>query len=307
VPNVLLDRFGDFPASTQNMKRDDFHCPSRRRFLTLAAAAGGAALMPWRPLAWASEEDKDAYRGLPIGIQSYTLRNFTLPEALRHIRGLKLHYVEFFSAHFPLDASPEKIAEMKELMAESKLKITAHGVTGFGGDHEANRKVFEFAKAAGIKNITADPAPDSFDSLDKLVEEYDIRIAIHNHGPGARYDGLETVQKAVKDHHELIGACVDTGHVLRSAQDPVEWIRELGPRVFALHIKDVAEKQDRTHDVVIGTGHLDVVGMFKALKEVKFPADGSLSIEYESNPENPVADVEECLAVARKAIPEAGW
>lgn len=279
---------------------------SRRGFLSLAAA-GGAAMLPLSRLAFASEDKSDPYRGLPIGIQSYTLRNFNLNEALRHIRGLNLHFVEFFSAHFPLDASAEKIAEMKDLMQQSKLKITAHGVTGFAADHEANRKVFEFAKAAGIKNVTADPAPESFESLDKLVEEYDIRIAIHNHGPGARYDGLDTVQKAVKDHHPLIGACVDTGHVLRSAEDPVRWIRELGPRVFALHVKDVAEKQDRTHDVIIGSGHLDVVGMFAALKEIKFPSDGSLSLEYESNPDNPMADVEECLAVAREAIPKAGW
>jgi sugar phosphate isomerase/epimerase len=263
-------------------------------------------LLPGSRAAWASDEE-DAYRGLPMGIQSYTLRNFNLNEALRHIRGLKLHFVEFFSAHYPLDASPDKIAEMNDLLKEARLKISAHGVTGFGGDHEANRRVFEFAKAAGFKNITANPEPNSFDSLEKLVKEFDIRIAIHNHGPGALYDGLETVQKAVKDKHPLIGACVDTGHVLRSAEDPVKWIRELGPRVFALHIKDVAEKQDKTHDVVIGTGHLDVVDTFKALKEVKFPADGSLSIEYESNPDNPVADVEECLAVAREAIPKAGW
>lgn len=251
---------------------------------------------------WAEEKEKDPYAGLPMGIQSYSLRKFNLADALRHIQGLGLHYVEFFGAHFATNASPEKIKEMEGLLAKAKLKISAHGVNGFGKDHGANRKIFEFAKAAGICNITADPAPDSLYSLDKLVEEFDIRIAIHNHGPGHRYDGLETVQKAVKDRHKLIGACVDTGHVLRSAEDPVKWVRELGPRVFALHIKDVAERKDRTHDVVIGKGHLDVPGLFAALKKMAFPADGSLSIEYESNPDNPVSDIAECLTVARAAI-----
>ena len=98
------------------------------------------------------------------------------------------------------------------------------------------------------------------------------------------------------------GACVDTGHVLRSNEDPVKWIHELGPRVFGLHIKDVAEKQDRTHDVIIGKGHLDVVGLFKALRQIKFPADGALSLEYEANPMNPIDEMKACLEVAREAI-----
>jgi inosose dehydratase len=276
---------------------------SRRRFLAVSAGAASASVaLSGLPSLAAEEKEPDPYAGLPMGIQSYTLRKFNLTDALRHIQGLGLHYVEFFSAHFDPAASAEKIAEMKSVLAKAKLKLNAHGVNGFGKDHAANRKLFQFAKAAGFRNITADPAPDSFGSLDKLVEEFDIRIAIHNHGPGHRYDTLEHVQKAVKDHHKHIGACVDTGHVLRSAEDPVKWIAELAPRVFALHIKDVAERQDRTHDVVIGKGHLDVEGMFRGLKKISFPSDGSLSIEYESNPDNPVADVAECLTVARAAI-----
>jgi sugar phosphate isomerase/epimerase len=278
-----------------------FQRVSRRRFLAVSAAASAAAALSRGGL-WADDKEADPYAGLPMGIQSYSLRNFDLTEALRHIQGLGLRYVEFYSKHFDPASSSDKIAEMKGVLAKARLTINAHGVHGFSKNHAANRKLFEFAKAAGFRNLTADPAPDSFDSLEKLVEEFDIRIAIHNHGPGHRYDGLASVQKAVKDRHKHIGACVDTGHVLRNAEDPVKWIDELGPRVFALHIKDVAEKQNRTHDVVIGKGHLDVEGLFRTLKKIRFPADGSLSIEYESNPNNPVADIAECLTVARAAI-----
>jgi sugar phosphate isomerase/epimerase len=287
---------------------------SRRRFLaaTSAAAAAGAAWFDVRHFlaaAGAAENGKgpaaDLYGGLPMGIQSYTLRNFKVDQAIRHVEGLGLHYIEFFSAHYPLNADADQVARMNALLAKPQIKPTAHGVNGFSKDHAANRRVFEFAKRAGIKTITADPAPDSFDSLDKLVAEFDVRIAIHNHGPGARYDKLASVQKAVAGHHKLIGACVDTGHTLRSDEDPVKWIHELGPRVFALHIKDVAERKAQTHDVVIGTKHLDLVGMFKAMKKVKFPADGSISLEYESNPANPIDDVRQCLIAAREAIAKA--
>ena len=91
---------------------------------------------------------------------------------------------------------------MKDQTAALGIKMTSHGVNGFGKNHDANRQISEFAKKAGLKNISADPSEDSFDSLDKLVEEYGIRIAIHNHGPGARYSKVVDVLNAVKDHHK---------------------------------------------------------------------------------------------------------
>lgn len=285
---------------------------SRRTFLarSSAMAAGVALSGQWLAAAEPKPADPkvaaDVYRGLPIGIQTYTLRNFDTEQAIRHMQGLGLHYAELFTKHLATNAAPEQISAVKARLAEAGIKMNAHGVHNFTANEAQNRQLFEFAKAAGIGTITANPQPDSFDSLDKLCEEYKIRIAIHNHGPGALYDGLESVQARVKDRHPLVGACVDTGHVLRSGQNPVEWVKELGPRVFALHIKDVAEKQNKTHDVIIGQGHLDVVGLFTAVKEIKFPADGVISMEYEAHPDNPVEEVQACLKVAQAAI-EKVW
>jgi sugar phosphate isomerase/epimerase len=201
-----------------------------------------------------------------------------------------------------LDSSDAQIQQMLATLGRAQIKLRAHGVNGFTADHEANRRVFEFAKKAGIRNITANPERDSFDSLDRLVEQYDIRICIHNHGPGALYDKLDDVVSAVKGRHAHIGACIDTGHTLRSNEDPVEWVKSLGPRVFALHLKDVAEKTGRTHDVVIGAAHLKLVDLFKTLQDIGFPADGSISLEYESNPDNPIDDIKQCLSAAAAAI-----
>jgi sugar phosphate isomerase/epimerase len=176
-------------------------------------------------------------------------------------------------------------------------------VHGFSKNHEANKQLFDFAKRAGVKVITANPEPDSFDSLDKLVAEYDIRIAIHNHGPGALFDKLDSVTKAIAGHDKRIGACVDCGHYLRSGEDPVKCVLELGDRVYGVHIKDEKEMNTKASDnVVIGKGHLDVVGLFKALRQIKFPADGSLDLEYEANPANPIDDMKACLEVAKEAI-----
>lgn len=282
---------------------------SRRRFLALSTAAAAGATFFDAPKALRAAgllNADDPYLGWPIGVQSYSLRSFDLHEAVRHIQGMGLHYVEFYSKHLSPDATDDTIAETKKLLASADITLNAHGVNGFSADHDANRKVFEFAKKAGVKNITANPKPDSFDSLDKLVAEFDIRVCIHNHGPGALFDKSDDTLNAVKDHDKRIGACVDTGHYIRSNEDPVEVIRKLGDRVFAAHIKDDTHKGDKgSHNVVIGQANLDVAGVFKALKEINFPADGSISLEYEANPENPIDEMKQCLAVAREAIAKA--
>jgi sugar phosphate isomerase/epimerase len=272
-----------------------------------AAAAAGATLFEAADILSAAGllDQDDPYGGWPIGVQSYSLRNFNTLEAVRHIQGMGLHYVEFYSKHLSLQASDAEISATKKLLNEADITISAHGVNEFTKNHEANRAIFDFAKRAGIRNISANPRPDSFDSLDKLCAEYDIRIAIHNHGPRALYDKIDDVKTAVAGRHPLIGACIDTGHFIRSKEDPVKAVYELGPRVFGLHIKDEEKQEERSRNVVIGTGHLDVIGLFRALKKIKFPADGSLSLEYEANPENPIDDMKQCLVVARKAIAKA--
>lgn len=275
---------------------------SRRKFLGMSAAAVGSLAAP-RFLRSADSDNQ--YGGFNLGLQSYTLRNFPVDQALEEINKLGLHSVELFSAHFPLKSTDSEIEAMKSRTAALGIKITGHGVNPFTKDHDANRRWFEFAKKAGIRNISADPTEDAFGSLDKLCEEFDIRIAIHNHGPGARYDKVSDVLNAIKGHHPHIGACADLGHYIRSAEDPVRVINLLEGRLYGIHLKDFADQKSKTKGVILGKGHLDVVGVFKALKKVNFPADGCLALEYEENPKDPLAEVKECLAVASEAAKKA--
>tara|TARA_Y100000588_G_scaffold82822_1_gene87233 strand:+ start:4948 stop:5841 length:894 start_codon:yes stop_codon:yes gene_type:complete len=291
---------------------------NRRSFLqgTLSAAAAAGAtwfdvpelLAKSVKLSKARAESLRKYGGFPMGIQSYSLRAFGIDGkegALQKIDDLGLHWVEFFGRHYPITPDKVKIAEMNAKLAKHDMSVSSHGVNGFGNNHEANEKIFQFAKLAGIPNISADPRPDSFESLDKLVEKYNVRIAIHNHGPGHRYNKIEDCLKAVKGHDKRIGFCADLGHFIRSAEDPVEVVNRLGDRLYGIHLKDFAEQKQRTKGVIIGKGHLDVVGVFKALKKVGFPADGALSLEYEENAANPIPDIKECLAIAAEGAQKA--
>jgi sugar phosphate isomerase/epimerase len=275
----------------------------RRRFLAVSTGAFAAWLGAARTLRAVDEDD--GWGGFPVGIQTISFRRDGLPEAIRHVREMGVRWIEFSAGtHLRATASDAQISEVRRLTEAAGLRASAHGVNRFSEDHAANRRVFEFAKRLGIRTITANPQPDggTFASLEKLVAEYDLRIAIHNHGPGALYDRLDDVVKAVKDRDRRIGACVDCGHFLTSGEDPVKCLRTLGERVHGVHLKDHAESGKKSPDVVIGRGQLDVVGLFRALRRVRFPADGALSLEYEANPEDPTEEIKASLAAIKDAI-----
>jgi sugar phosphate isomerase/epimerase len=277
----------------------------RRAFLTTSAALAAAASLP-RPLFAA--EGNDPYGGFKMGLQSYSLRAFEVEEALAHTRTLGLKYWEAYPRHVPLTTVPAEVDKAKQMLKEHGVQLIAYGVVPFSGDETAARRMFDFAHAMGLASISANPQKNAatFDLLDKLCEEYKIPIAIHNHGPRAEYDKIADVEEWTKDRHPLVGACVDTGHFLRSDENPVEAIERLGKRVFGVHLKDVrtvagAEgKPSQKIMTILGEGDLDIVGCLAALRKLEY--DNCLSLEYEENAQKPLGDIEVCLEHVRKAV-----
>lgn len=296
----------------------------RRRFLQTSAALAGAALVG-RSL-WAAEEDP--YGGFKMGLQSYTLRAFDAETALQHTKRLGLKYWEAFPRHIPMGTLPEHIRQEKALLDSAGVTLLSYGVLGFDANETKAREAFDFAKAMGLVSISANPNRDkeTFDLLDRMVEEYEIPIAIHNHGPGALYDKIDDVLEVVHDRHPLIGACVDTGHYIRSNEDPVEAIQKFGKRVFGVHLKDArtivdpdelarlkrelpegrVRQLEREGKIftILGEGELDVTGCLRALRKLDYQR--SLSLEYEENEANPLSDVELCLKKVRESVAELG-
>jgi inosose dehydratase len=281
---------------------------TRRQWLQAGAASTlGLAGVP-SLLGDDAKPAKGPYGDFIMGAQSYCFRNFATEQALKRTRDLGLRYIEFYQKHAPITDKPEPIKALLKLCHEYDITPVAFGVQRFTKSHDANKKVFEFGKALGLKGFSADPDPDSFDSLDKLVDEYKLTIAIHPHGPIGggklhRWYAAEVILAAVKDHHPLIGSCLDTGHLIRAAEfgkklDPAAEVRVMGARNFGMHLKD-HDNQKHT-DVVFGKGALNVPAVLKALKEVKFK--GWISIEYEAHPNDPSPDMRACLAVMKDAV-----
>ncbi|MBI4585184.1 MAG: sugar phosphate isomerase/epimerase [Planctomycetes bacterium] len=282
----------------------------RRAFLAQGMLAGAALSLPAvlaeGAFAAVLDEKKaggsDPYGGFKMGIQSYSLRHFEFRKMVDILSGdLSIKWVELYPGHFPMEAEESDYRMRRRHMRQGGVTPAAYGVVPFKKDAGANRKVFEFAKRMGLLSISADPDPDSFDSLDKLLEEFKIPVAIHNHGPGSRYDKIEVIDKAIKDHHKLIGLCVDTGHFLRSEVDPVEVVKHFKERVYGVHLKDVKNLEGgKKKFTVLGEGDLKTVELLKALREAKF--NGCMALEYEEEEQSPVASIKRCLESMKESV-----
>ncbi len=285
---------------------------SRRQFLATSAALAGSAVLAQTTPPPAGE----GFGGFTVGIQSYTFRNFTLEQAMQRTADAGLRYVELFRGHVPLNSTPAQIDAAKALCRRLEITPIAFGVETFTRDAAANRRIFEFARNLGVSYLTADPNPDSFDSLDDLVAEFDIKIAIHPHGPVGgnalhRWYAADVINRAVGTHDRRIGTCLDTGHLIRAARaphnldlNPSAQIRAMGARNFGLHMKD--NNNQRDVNVVFGRdgGVLNVTDILRTLREFRF--GGYIAIEFEATPNDPSPAVRGCVDVFRESVRALG-
>ena len=269
--------------------------PSRRDFLAGLVAAGSLTLTGRSASATPHPVVADEYAPFKVGLQSYSLRHYKAAEALSRTKEVGLHYWESYSAHTNPD--PAKAAEYRKMAADAGVTIGGFGVSGFSKDHDANRKYFEFGKALGVDYLSADPDRDAFDSLDKLTEEYAIAIGIHPHGPGAKWDKIDQIAAAIKGHSEKIGICLDTGHLLRSKQDPVRAVDVFGKRIYGVHLKDVKDAKTFT---ILGEGDLKLAEFLQALARLKY--NYCMALEYEESESNPIPDIKKCLEAVKEAL-----
>lgn len=278
--------------------------PSRRSFLKSGAAGAAAAAAAHARFgdsrAFAADAAAADYGGLVIGLQSYTFRNLSLEQTLAAMRNnLKIHAAEFFPQHLA-GTSPARI---KDLLDAHGVVPLSYGVIPFTNDHEANRKMFELARAYGMTNLSCDPDPDSLASIDALAGEYGMTVAIHPHGPGHRWGTMAQLEKAFAGRSNRVGLCADTGHMVRAGEDPLAVMRRFKDRLHALHLKDFKQMGDGQTwaDVPAGTANLDVDGIVKFLIDAKSRA--AVFIEYEGL--NPAPSARQSLDRVKEAVKKA--
>ncbi len=246
------------------------------------------------------QQEREKRRMVHIGIQSYCLRGLPWKQAMERAKALGVGAWEVFPGHIPTTLD-EAADAAKDALAAAKMAMPNYGVIGLGDDPEADRKQFEFAKRMGISTLTADPNPAGMQRVSALVQEFGIGVAIHNHGPKARYDRVEDVERVLVGMPAKVGACVDTGHYIRSGEDPVGALRAFGKKVLAIHLKDYVDADTET---VLGEGKLDVDATMRAAKEIGF--EGLIAVEYEPDPKGEGDALKRCLEIARASARKAG-
>ena len=208
--------------------------------------------------------------------------------------------------HLPTNAQEEAVALADYSAAGARLH--AAGTIYFPKDEDADiQRKFEYCKRAGIAVIVAgDPAPETLPRIEKFVKEYDIRIAIHNHGPEDKFwHSPLDVLKAVKGMDPRIGCCIDVGHTARAGTDVVQAIHEAGPRLFNVHVKDLADFQSKESQVPVGDGVMPVRKMFEALIAIRYK--GFVDLEYEIHPDDPMPGVIGSFAYMRGVLAGLGY
>ncbi|MCD6392694.1 MAG: DUF1080 domain-containing protein [Planctomycetes bacterium] len=256
----------------------------------------------------------DAYDGWRLGMQAYSFNRFTFFEAVDKTASLGLDWIEAYPGqrlskdHPGVKTDHNMSTEMQDVMKaklrDSGVRLINYGVVGLSNDEAQCRKVFDFAKAMRIRTIVSEPPEDAFDLIDKLCQEYEINVAIHNHPKPSHYWNPDTVLKVCKGRSERIGACADTGHWVRSGLDPLECLKKLKGRIISLHFKELQDG----HDVPWGQGQNHVEPMLKELHSQGF--EGAFSIEYEYNWQNSVPEIRQCVTYFNKVagqLKPGGW
>lgn len=281
---------------------------SRRNFVCSSALAG-AALAASNDLFATADEWPSAEEAAPIrfGVASYTFRNFSRAQLIGFLRQLNVLELNAKDVkdHLPMDPQAEAAALAD--YAAAGIKLHAAGTIYFAKDEDADiRSKFEYCKRAGIGIIVAgDPTPENLPRIEKFVKEYDIRIAIHNHGPEDKlWHSPLDVLKAVRAMDPRIGCCIDVGHTVRAGTDVVQAIREVGPRLFDVHMKDLTNFQSKESQVTVGEGQMPVRKIFETLIAMKYK--GFVDLEYEVHADDPMPGVIGSFAYLRGVLAGMG-
>jgi sugar phosphate isomerase/epimerase len=282
---------------------------SRRSFVQSGALIAAACAAPLALPAFA-EPRQAVLKPSPLqfGIATYTYRNFTRAQMLGFLKQLEVTSINCKDAkdHLPMDQAEE--AKALADYAAAGIQVHAAGTVYFPKDEDDDiRTKFEYCKRAGIKVIVAgDPKPEILPRIEKFVKEYDIRFAIHNHGPEDKvWPSPLNVLKVVKGMDPRMGCCIDIGHCVRAGTDVVEAIHQVGPRLFNMHVKDLTSYASKESQVAVGRGIIPFHEIFEALIATRYA--GFIDLEYEIHGDDPMPGVIESMAYMRGMAAGMGY
>jgi sugar phosphate isomerase/epimerase len=284
---------------------------SRRGFLKSSAAVAVTAGLSGTSAisSFAQPTQKDGKPSpIRLGLASYTFRNFTRTQLIGFMKQLDVYALNAKNAKDHLPMNPTGEAAALADYASARIKLHAVGAVDFSKNDDGDISTkFEYAKRAGVPVIVAsDPAPETLPRIEKFVKQYDIRFAIHNHGPENKFwPSPLNVLKAVNAMDPRMGCCIDVGHCVRAGTDVVQAIHEAGPRLFNMHMKDLTNFSEKESQVAVGDGLMPVREIFQALIATRY--HGFVDLEYEVHVDDPMPGVISSFAYMRGVLAGMGY
>jgi sugar phosphate isomerase/epimerase len=281
---------------------------SRRNFVLTGAMASAAALVPASAHSESTAAADESALPVRLGLASYTFRNFTRAQLIGFMKDLNLSNLNAKDAkdHLPMDPTAE--AQALADYTAAGIRLHAAGTISLSTDSDDDmRSKFDYLKRAGISVMVAgDPTPQDLPRVEKFVKEYDIRVAIHNHGPEDKlWHSPLDVLSAVHGMDPRIGCCIDVGHAARAGTDVVDAIHRVGPRLFNMHMKDLTDFQAKESQVAVGDGKMPIRQIFEALIAIKYK--GFVDLEYEVHADDPMPGVSKSFAYMRGVLAGMGY
>jgi sugar phosphate isomerase/epimerase len=268
---------------------------TRRGFLGGAIAAPGLGLAIPANAALPAED-------LKLSVASYSLREFQRGLAIKMIQRLNVPYVCVKEFHLPYSSTPEELARGAKDFARAGLKVVGGGVIYLREDTDEDmRRYFDYAKAAGMPLMVIGPSHQNLPRVEKFVKQYNIPVAIHNHGPeDKQFPTPESVLKAIEGMDPRVGLCIDAGHTTRAGVNLLDSIRAAGSRLLDFHIKDLRDLRDGKSQVPVGDGAMPIVGIFKLLKQMSY--QGYINLEYEIDADDPLLGMAKSFSYMRGVL-----
>jgi sugar phosphate isomerase/epimerase len=270
------------------------HTLNRRTLL--GAVPGAAALTLSLARRSRAQEYKLGGADFKLGVASYSFRKFSRAQAIAMTKQLGTPYLNIKDSHLKMESTPEEIEAAKQEFKNGGIILTGIGTVYFKSPDEADiRSKFEYAKKLDVPLIVAGPTTETLPKLEKFVKEYDIKIAVHNHGPEDKYFPTpQSVLKVVKDMDPRMGCCVDIGHTERTGVNLIETIAEVGPRLLDMHVKDLANLSQKDSQVAVGEGKIPFGELFLQLIKMKYT--GCVNLEYEIHADNPMPGMQQSFS-----------
>ncbi len=274
---------------------------TRNEFLKLIGLSGATVLTAGRTFAKSPHVDKPM---LPLGLASYTLRKFQLDDVIKMTQRLGLGSISLKSMHMPLESSADDIKKIAGKIRSAGLNLYGAGVIYMKTQQEVET-AFSYASHAGLEMIIGVPNHELLSLANEQVKKYNMKLAIHNHGPGdTLYTSPSDVYEKIKNLDKRIGLCIDVGHVVRIGQDPVPMIEQYKDRLYDMHMKDEDKATPDGKPTEIGHGVIDIPNILKALIKINYR--GQVAFEYEKNEDDPMPGLAESVGYVRGVLKMIG-